>query len=112
MLALSSAMLGVAWGTRVRPDSRSLPLTAKLPNPALLGAIAMSVLLLLGAVTLPVLQRLLGTNYPGTRGLIAASAAAVVGLVATRWLGRQGTAPSAEVVPKVPTAQRDSARGW
>jgi Ca2+-transporting ATPase len=95
MLALSSAMLGVAWGTRVRPETRSLPRIGKVANPALLGAIALSVLLLLGAVVLPVLQRLLETSYPGTRGLIAAAAAAVVGLVATRSLGHRGPARSA-----------------
>jgi Ca2+-transporting ATPase len=88
MLALSTAMLGVAWGSRVRVMSRPDRRGKRLGNPALLAAVAGSVLLLVGAVVLPGLQHLLHTRYPGLLGLAAAACAGWVGYVATRELRR------------------------
>ena len=89
MLALSTAMLGVAWASRVRAARDPNGNNSRPRNPALLAAIAGSLLLLVGAVTLPVLQRLLETTYPGPLGLAAAGAAGCAGYVARRSLDRR-----------------------
>jgi Ca2+-transporting ATPase len=86
MLALSAAMLGVAWGSRVtglRSGVRGL-----LTNPALPGAVVGSAALLVAAVSLRPLQELLHTRWPGPSGLLLALGASLLGAFVTRLLRR------------------------
>jgi len=91
MLGLSTCMLGVAIGSRVRPDREARRFWRPLhrpANPVLPIAVVASTLLLLAAVGLPPLQHLLGTRWPGAVGLAAAAGAALVGFAATHILRR------------------------
>ena len=92
MLGLSTAMLGVALGSRVvggRAGRRGRAARDWRPaNPVLFVAVGASALLLVAAVSLRPLQELLQTTRPGPLGFAAAVAAAAVSFAATRSVTR------------------------
>jgi Ca2+-transporting ATPase len=91
MLSLSTAMLGVALGSRVVSSRGSRPGRPWRPaNPVLFVAVAASAALLVAAVSLRPLQELLQTTRPGPLGFGSALAAAAVSFGATRWVTRVG----------------------
>lgn len=79
MLALGTAMLGVALGVRARGHR-------PLANPLLPASVVASELLLVAALEVPALQRLMDATSPGAEGYLLALGAGAVTWLVTRVL--------------------------